>query len=172
MTTLRPDALFDFTVDREKSTITVKREFAAKRQLVWDCHTRAELLDRWFAPKPLTAQTRHMDFREGGHWHFAMVTPDGQSYWSRLDYVRITPIDGYDALDSFSDETGAVNTAMPQARWGVSFTESGPRQTIVSTAIRYASPADVEKVIAMGLKDGLTSTMQRLDELLASMADA
>ncbi|RZL39289.1 MAG: SRPBCC domain-containing protein [Rubrivivax sp.] len=169
---MKPDALFDFTVDREQATIMVKREFAGRRQLVWDCHTRSDLLDRWFAPKPLTAQTRHMDFREGGHWHFAMVTPDGQSYWSRLDYVRITPIDGYDALDSFSDETGAVNTAMPQARWGVSFTESGPKQTIVSTAIRYASQADVEKVIAMGLKDGLTSTMQRLDELLASLADA
>jgi len=172
MTTLRHEALFDFTVDRENSTITVKREFAAKRQLVWDCHTRAELLDRWFAPKPLTAQTRHMDFREGGHWHFAMVTPDGQSYWSRLDYVRITPIESYEALDCFSDETGTVNTAMPQARWDVAFTESGARQTIVSTVIRYASPADVEKVIAMGMKDGLTSTMQRLDELLASLANA
>lgn len=172
MTTLNPEALFDFTVDRERSTILVKREFAAKRQLVWDCHTKSDLLDRWFAPKPLIAKTKHMDFREGGHWHFAMVTPDDQSYWSRLDYVRITPIDSYEALDSFSDETGAVNTAMPQARWSVSFTESGPKQTIVSTAIRYASPADVEKVIAMGLKDGLTSTMQRLDELLAALASA
>lgn len=169
---MKPEALFDFTVDREQSTIMVKRAFSARRQLVWDCHTRSELLDRWFAPKPLTAQTKHMDFREGGHWHFAMVTPDGQSYWSRLDYVRITPIESYEALDSFSDETGAINAAMPQARWGVSFTESGPNQTIVSTAIRYASPADVEKVIAMGLKDGLTSTMQRLDELLTSLANA
>lgn len=169
---MRPDALFDFTVDREKAAIMVKREFAARRQLVWDCHTRSELLDRWFAPKPLTARTKHMDFREGGHWHFAMVTPDGQAYWSRLDYVRITPIEGYEALDAFSDETGAINTAMPQARWGVSFTESGPKQTIVRTTIRYGSPAEVEKVIAMGLKDGLTSTMERLDELLTSLADA
>ncbi|HEY8880906.1 MAG TPA: SRPBCC domain-containing protein [Roseateles sp.] len=167
---MNPEALFDFDVNRVTSTITVKREFAAKRQLVWDCHTKSELLDRWFAPKPLTARTKHMDFREGGYWHFAMVTPEGESYWSRLDYERITPIDGYEARDSFSDETGAVNSAMPQARWGVSFTESGPKQTIVSTAIRYASPDDLEKVIAMGLKDGLTSTMQRLDELLASLA--
>lgn len=27
---------FDFIVDKEKNTITVKREFAAGRQLVWD----------------------------------------------------------------------------------------------------------------------------------------
>lgn len=166
---MNPDVLFDFDVDRENSTITVRREFAAKRQLVWDCHTQRDLLDRWFAPKPLTARTKHMDFREGGHWHFAMVTPDGQSYWSRLDYVRITPIDGYDAIDSFSDETGAANPAMPQARWSVAFTEVVPRRTLVVTNVRYGSPADVEKVIAMGMKDGLTSTMQRLDELLAAL---
>ena len=41
---------FDFLVDKEKSRITVKKAFAAKRQLVWDCHTKPELLDRWFAP--------------------------------------------------------------------------------------------------------------------------
>jgi len=54
---------FDFLEDKRKSSITVKREFAAKRQLVWDCHTKRELLDRWFAPKPLTTKTKHMEFR-------------------------------------------------------------------------------------------------------------
>lgn len=37
---------FDFIVDKEKHTITVKREFAAKRALVWDCYTKSELLDQ------------------------------------------------------------------------------------------------------------------------------
>jgi uncharacterized protein YndB with AHSA1/START domain len=59
---------FDFIVDKEKNTLTVKREFAANRQLVWDCHTKSELLDQWFAPKPLTTKTKSMAFRDGGHW--------------------------------------------------------------------------------------------------------
>lgn len=83
---MKADLRFDFVVDMQKSSLTVRREFAAKRQLVWDCHTKRELLDQWFAPKPLTTKTKHMEFKEGGYWHYAMITPDGQSFWSRLDY--------------------------------------------------------------------------------------
>ncbi|WP_104656160.1 SRPBCC domain-containing protein [Ralstonia insidiosa] len=156
---------FDFLVDKEKSRITVKKAFAAKRQLVWDCHTKPELLDRWFAPKPLTTKTKHMEFKAGGYWLYGMTTPDGQTFWSRLDYQSINPIDGYTALDGFSDETGAVNPDMPRARWDVTFTEA-KETTLVTTVVVYNSPEDVQKVIDMGLKDGMASTLERLDELL------
>ncbi len=163
---MRPDLRFDFVVDKAKNRITVQREFAAKRQRVWDCHTKSELLDRWFAPTPLTTRTKHMDFREGGYWHYAMTTPDGQSFWSRQDYQTINPIDGYAALDGFSDESGAVNPDLPRARWDVSFTDAQER-TLVTTLVQYDSAQDVQKVIDMGLKEGLTATLERLDELLA-----
>jgi uncharacterized protein YndB with AHSA1/START domain len=43
---MKADLQFDFLVDKENNTMTIRREFAAKRQLVWDCHTKSELLDR------------------------------------------------------------------------------------------------------------------------------
>lgn len=159
---------FDFIVDEDESSITVKREFAGRRQLVWDCHTKRELLDQWFAPKPLTTKTKHMEFAEGGYWHYAMLMPDGQAFWSRLDYQTISPIDGYTALDGFCDDAGTVNVEMPRAKWSVEFAESGDR-TLVTTTVRYNSPEDVQKVIAMGMKDGMTSTLERLDELLIAI---
>jgi hypothetical protein len=36
----------------------------------------------------------------------------------------------------------------------------------VTTIVFYNSPEDVQKAIDMGLKDGLASTLERLDELL------
>ena len=69
---------FDFLVDKKKNTITVRREFAANRQLVWDCYTKSELLDQWFAPKPFTTKTKSMEFNDGGHWIYAMIDPDGK----------------------------------------------------------------------------------------------
>ena len=66
--------LFNFLVNKENNTLTITREFAAPRQLVWDCYTKCELLDQWFAPKPLSAKTKSMDFRNGGHWHLASWT--------------------------------------------------------------------------------------------------
>jgi uncharacterized protein YndB with AHSA1/START domain len=162
---MKAELRFEFLITNEGRAITVHREFDAGRQLVWDCHTKREYLDQWFAPKPLTTKTKQMDFRPGGCWHYAMVTPDGQEYWSRIDYQTITPIDGYAALDGFSDESGAVNPDMPRSKWDVAFTDQVDR-TLVTTVVHYASAEDLQKVIAMGMKEGLTSTLERLDELL------
>ena len=165
---MKADLQFDFLVDKEKSTMTIKKEFAARRQLVWDCHTKSELLDQWFAPKPLTTKTKSMDFSEGGHWHYVMIDQDGQEYWGRLDYQTINPIDHYTALDSFSDESGALNPELPRSSWHVSFTEAAER-TVVQTIVTYKSSDDLEKVIGMGMKEGMTSALERLDELLATL---
>lgn len=42
---MKSNLQFDFLVDKEKNTLTVKREFAANRELVWDAYTKSELLD-------------------------------------------------------------------------------------------------------------------------------
>ena len=165
---MKVDVQFDFLVDKEKNTITIKREFAAKRQMVWDCYTKSEFLDQWFAPKPLTTKTKFMDFSEGGHWHYAMVTPDGQEYWGRMDYRTIQPIDNYTSLDGFCDDTGALNPELPRAEWNVRFSNVATH-TLVETVVSYASSEALQQVIKMGLKEGLTSTLERLDELLLTL---
>lgn len=156
---------YEFLADKDNCNITVVREFDGKRQLVWDCHTKSELLDRWFAPKPLTTKTKHMDFREGGYWHYAMITPDDQKFWNRLDYLTINPIDGYTAQDGFCDETGNVNANMSGSHWSVAFADRDTR-TLVTTLITYASSEALQAAIDMGLSEGLASTLERLDELL------
>ncbi len=160
---------FDFVVDKEKKTMTVKREFDANRQLVWDCYTKSELLNQWFAPKPLTNITKSMDFREGGHWHYAMIDPGGQEYWGRMDYDTIRPIDYYTALDGFCDSSGALNPDLPRAAWNVAFSDHAER-TLVSTVVSYQSAEAIQQVIDMGMEEGLTSTLERLDELLQTLA--
>ncbi|WP_323779787.1 SRPBCC domain-containing protein [Leisingera sp.] len=166
---MKPDLRFDFIADMQKSTLTVRREFAAGRQLVWDCYTKAELLDKWYAPKPLTTKTQSMDFRDGGHWHFAMIDPEGTYYWSRTDYQTITPIEGYTAYDGFTDETGVVNPDMPRSHIRQAFTDLDGR-TMVEMLVSYNSPEDLQKVIDMGMETGLASTLERLDELLVFLA--
>ena len=161
---------FDFIADKQNNTLTLKREFDAERQLVWDCHTKSELLDKWFAPKPFTTKTKHMDFREGGQWHYAMVDPAGPEYWGLTSYQKIRPIDGYEALDAFSNEKGEINTDLPRAHWNVSFEDRGTR-TLVRTVVTYHSLEDLEKVIAMGMEEGMTSTLERLDDLLETLRD-
>jgi uncharacterized protein YndB with AHSA1/START domain len=165
------DLKSEFVADKDTRTIKVSREFKGPRQLVWDCHTKRELLDRWFAPKPLTTETKSMEFRPGGHWHYAMITPDGEKYWSRQDYKTINPIDGYTAQDSFTNETGVPNPNMPGSTWDVTFTDEGAR-TLVTTVVQYASAEALQAVIDMGVKEGMISTLERLDELLVALQPA
>ena len=159
---------FDFVADKQKNTITIKREFAAKRQLVWDCHTKSELLNKWFAPKPFTTKTKSMEFREGGHWIYAMIDPEGKEYWGRTEYVKIDPIDYYQTKDAFADENGNINAELPTARWDVTFSDAH-NHTVVQTIVTYHSLQELETVLNMGMKEGLISTLEKLDELLLTL---
>ena len=163
---MKNELLFNFIPDREKNTITVRREFLAIRQMVWDCYTKSEMLDRWFSPSPMTTKTKSMDFREGGHWHYAMIEPDGNKFWGYIEYKKIVPIDYYTSIDSFCDENGDINHNLPMAEWLVAFIDKG-ENTIVETVVTYRSLADLEQVVAMGVEQGMASTMAKLDDLLS-----
>jgi uncharacterized protein YndB with AHSA1/START domain len=165
---MKTNLRFDFIVDKANNQLTLKREFLGHRQLVWDCYTKSELLDQWFAPKPLTTKTKSMDFREGGHWHYAMVDPNGAEYWGYTEYVTIKPIDYYTALDAFSNEKGELNKELPRAKWKVEFTDLGER-TLNQTVVQYNSLSDLETVIQMGMEEGMKLTLEKLDELLATL---
>lgn len=159
---------FDFITDKEKNTLTVRREFLAGRQLVWDCYTKSELLDKWFAPAPLTTKTKSMDFREGGHWHYAMVEPNGTEYWGYTEYLKIKPIDYYTSSDAFSNAEGEINKDLPRAEWLVTFTDKG-ENALVETIVKYKSLSDLEQVIQMGMEQGMLATLKKLDELLLTL---
>lgn len=161
--------LYDFIADKEKNTLTIRREFAAGRQLVWDCYTKQELLDQWFAPAPMTTKTKSMDFSEGGHWHYAMIDPNsGAEYWGYTTYRKIKPIDYYTSLDGFSNEAGEINKDLPRAEWIVNFTDKG-ENAVVETIVSYKSLADLETVINMGMEEGMKLTIGKLDDLLAKL---
>ena len=162
------DLQFDFIADDQKNTLTIRREFLAGRQLIWDCYTKSELLDKWFAPAPLTTMTRSMDFREGGHWHYAMVDPNGTEYWGFTEYLKIKPIDYYTALDAFSNAKAEINKELPRAQWLVTFTDKR-ENTLVESVVTYRSLSDLEQVIQMGMEKGMIATLQKLDELLLTI---
>ena len=82
----------DFIVDKETKTVSITKDFAAQLSLVWDAYTKPELLDQWWAPKPLTSRTKAMDFKVGGRRFYAMVSPEGDELgWAVQKYTSITP---------------------------------------------------------------------------------
>lgn len=159
--------MFDFIVDKENNTITIKREFAAPLTKVWAAWTQSELRDQWWAPKPYRIKTKSMDFRDGGFWLYAMVSPENNMHWGREDYQSIEPLKSYLSSNAFCDEDGNVNADFSRSLWTNSFTENAD-VTTVDIVIKYNKPEDIEKIIEMGFKGGITVCFINLDELLAA----
>ena len=84
---MKNNLLMDFTVNKETSTVHVKREFNASLPDVWSAWTEPQILDLWWAPAPWKSKTKSMDFKEGGRRLYAMVGPDGEERWSCLSCV-------------------------------------------------------------------------------------
>jgi len=162
--------LFDFTVDKATATIYVTREFAADLDLVWDAFTKAEILDQWMSPKPWRVQTKEMDFREGGRWLYAMISPENVSRWSLAEFVEIQPKSSFTTKNSFSDENGdPINTGFTFSLTKNSFT-AGAEKTTFQMVKKMASLAELEQFIAGGYyKEGTTLIMRNLDEYLLTL---
>jgi PhnB protein len=158
----------DFSVDKENNTINIKRVFKADIATVWEAWTNPTLLDQWWAPKPYKTQTKSMDFRAGGCWLYAMLSPEGAAHWCKAEYKTVDPLHNYSALDAFCDEEGNVNLEFPRSFWTNTFINE-EANTMVEIQIKYDSLEDLEKIIQLGFKEGFTMALGNLDELLAAI---
>lgn len=156
----------NFSVD--KNTLTVTRTFDAPLKSVWRAWTDPELLDQWWAPSPWKSETKRMEFKEGGSRLYAMVGPKGEEHWGLTEYESIVEPEKFSGKDSFCDEEGNVNAALPVARFLNSFAGL-PDQTEVTITTEYPSEEDLKKVIEMGMKEGLSSALDNLDRLLEAV---
>ncbi|MFT4031517.1 MAG: SRPBCC domain-containing protein [Siphonobacter sp.] len=163
---------FDFTVNKENNTIVINREFAANLELVWQAWTTAELLDQWWGPGPCRAKTKTLDFREGGHWLYCMIVPasaaDGETeqfHWGKWEYEKIVLHKNFSGTDVFCDENGNANPELPTGKFENQFNETDGKTTVTMIST-HQSFEDIETLIAMGFKEGITVCFNQLDELL------
>lgn len=158
---------FVFTVDKTTNTVNVLREFNAELKLVWAAWSNPEILDKWWAPKPWRAESKSMNFTEGGYWLYAMVSPENEKHWGRQDYLKIDTFESFSGTDSFCDEKGTLNPELPKTLFENSFSEKDGK-TLVKVISKYENLEMLEKVIQMGFKEGFTMALENLDQYLSS----
>ena len=156
----------DFIVDKQTRTVSITKEFAFELSLVWDAYTKPELLDQWWAPKPMTSRTKAMDFEVGGRRFYAMVSPDGDERWAVQKYTSITPKTNFKFFNAFADKD--ENLELPGSDWNLTFTEHNGKTT-VSVSIYNESLERMERVIAMGFQQGAEAQLQNLEDLLGKL---
>ena len=161
------DSLFDFSVDKTRKTVSINMEFDADISLVWDAFTKKEILDQWYAPSPWISKTKFMNFEVGGRRFYAMVGPDGQEMWAVQKYTSISPKTNFKMFNCFADKD--ENLQLPGSEWDLNFIEQNGN-TKVSISIYNESLERMERMIAMGFKEGFAATLNNLKNLLETLS--
>lgn len=153
--------------DMKARSILISRELNAPLADVWRAYTEARLLDQWWGPSPWRAETKSIDFKPGGFWLYAMVSPENQRHWGRMDYISIRHHDHFVITDSFCDEAGTVNPELPVSHGRITFvaTAAGTR---VDFNMVYESEEALRKIVEMGFAEGITQCLDQLEALLKS----
>jgi PhnB protein len=155
-----------FVKDLPNKKITVIRQFDAPVDQVWKAWTQSDLLEQWWAPKPFRAQTKSMDFKPGGQWLYAMVGPNDEKHWCKVEFTSINAKKSFEVLNMFCDENGNPNREMPSMQWKNEFSATSDG-TKVTVTIVFDKREDLEKIIEMGFEEGFTAALGNLDEVLA-----
>jgi uncharacterized protein YndB with AHSA1/START domain len=156
----------EFTINKETKIVDITKEFDAPLDLVWDAYTKPEILDQWYAPKPYTSKTKHMDFKVGGRRFYAMVSPEGEERWVLKKYTSITPKTNFKLYSAFADKD--ENPEVTGSDWDFTFRERDGKTT-VHISIYNESLERLERMIEFGFKEGTEGQFANLDQLLANL---
>ena len=151
--------------DHKNKTISVSREFDAPVEKVWRAFTDSKMLDRWWGPAPWHAETKSMNFKPGGYWLYAMVSPDNQKQWGRFDYHFIEQNKSIEVEDAFCDENGKVSNDFPVSEGEIAFSKTG-NGTGVNFRMTYSTESDVQKILDTGFEEGISICFDQLESLL------
>jgi len=160
---------FVFEPDSTARKIHIAREFNAPIEKVWKAWTDPEILDKWWGPKPSRIETKIMDFRVGGTWQFAMVTPQGQKHWLYAEFTAIENGKSISTKALFFDGEGNPVNSGPNWFRDTKFSTIDGNRTKVDIEINFEEETTFERFTSNGyFKEGTAIGYNQLDELLAS----
>lgn len=158
----------DVHTDLDTCTLVVTSHFATAVEQVWQVWADPRLLERWWGPPTYPATVVDHDLTPGGNVRYFMTGPEGDKHHG---FWRVTAVDPPHALefeDGFGDDAGRPNDAMPVSTTRVTFAADGAGGTVMTLTGTYASVEDLEKVLGMGMIEGITLALGQVDALLAS----
>lgn len=156
------------TAESAEREFVMERIFDAPRELVFQAFSACERVARWWGPKGWTLPVCRMDFRPGGAWFYCMRGPAGEDACGKAVYQEIVEPERIVYVDSFVDTAGNVLEGMPELLITLIFAEHEGKTKLTNRA-QFASAADKEAILNMGMVEGLTQTLDRLEAYLAQV---
>ena len=148
--------------DRE---IVMTRVFDAPRNLVFDAHTKPELLKRWLhGPDGWLLTVCEIDLKVGGKYRYVWRHTDGREMGMGGVYREIVPPERLVTTELFDEDwTGG------EVLGTLILSEQNGKTTLTNTLL-YPSKDARDAVLKSGMERGVAASYDRLEGVLASVA--
>lgn len=152
------------TKNVQRREVTLERMLDGPQKLVWECLTTAAYIDQWWGPAGWTTKTKSMDVRVGGIWHYCMGA-DGAEVWGVATYEAVNEPDALSYVECASNAVGE-KIAGKQQHVAIRLAPTSDSQTTITICTRFASIADLEAMMRMGMAEGYDGALDKLQKII------
>jgi uncharacterized protein YndB with AHSA1/START domain len=151
--------------DVDNLTLTLLADFDVPPARVWQLWADPRKLERWWGPPTHPATVEQHDLTPGGKVTYFMTGPDGEKYHGWWQVNSVDPPSSLEFSDGFADQDGTPVDDMPNSTVHMQLAEheGGTRMELRST---FASEEQMEKLVSMGMVEGLQEAVGQMDALL------
>jgi uncharacterized protein YndB with AHSA1/START domain len=160
------------TKDLANNMLIIERTFDAPKDKLWRAYADQEWFTKWWGPEGWETTVKEFDFRSGGRNHYCMKCVDqnqgewfGQESWGLMEYGEVAAPDRIVYKDFFSDADGSKTDGMPTLTIEIELVEQDGKTTVVSRS-KASSAEEIEKLLAMGMVEGYSSSCEKLERLV------
>lgn len=152
--------------DAHNLTMTIVAEFDAPPERVWQLWANPRQLERWWGPPTYPATVTVHDLRPGGHVSYHMTGPGGDQshgYWKVLE---VSPPSSLTVLNGLADEHGQPNSEVPAGTLTLTIRAIDAGRTQMKIDNRFPSVEIMERMLAMGMEEGMKLAVGQIDAIL------
>ncbi len=151
--------------DADNLSLTLIAEFDSSPDRVWEVWEDPRKLERWWGPPGYPATFTRHDFVVGGESRYFMTGPGGEAprgWW------RIDAIDKPRRLEFANGLAGPDGEPLPDTppMSGYVTFEAIDDKTRMTAVTRFISVEQMERMLGMGMQEGMTQAIGQIDALL------
>jgi uncharacterized protein YndB with AHSA1/START domain len=154
--------------DTEKLTMTMVAEYDVTAERAWQLWDDPRQLERWWGPPVYPATFVDHDLRPGARVTYFMTGPSGDQPRGFWDVLEVEPPRRLVVHDGFADDTWTPIDARPSNPMELDIADREGGGVVMTVTSTFPSLEAMERLIAMGMEEGMTLAMGQIDAILAS----
>jgi uncharacterized protein YndB with AHSA1/START domain len=151
----------------EALTMSITATFDASVEQVWHVWADPRKLERWWGPPTYPATVLDHELTPGGRVTYFMTGPEGDQHGGWWRVLAVESPHRLEFEDGFADDAGEPNPNMPTTTIRVSLTELEDGGTAMAIETTFPTLEAMEKMVAMGMEEGMTLAIGQIDDLLS-----